>query len=80
MGFSKPKKKWSSFIELKDSLLKGALIDQWRKFVDLRTMPAIIATLYSLPYKSPHDNPVANGRGLQIAEEFYSLAHEWLAR
>jgi len=55
-----------------------ALTDEWKKFVDLETMPEIIATLYHLPYKNPHGTPEANARGLQIAEEFYQLAKEWL--
>ena len=55
-----------------------ALIDEWKKFVDLETMPEIVATLYHLPYKKPHGAPEANARGLQITEEFYQLAKEWL--
>ncbi|MDP3661770.1 MAG: hypothetical protein Q8R17_02895 [bacterium] len=36
--------------------------------------------LYHLPddKKKPHGNPQPNKRGLQIAQEFYKLAKEWL--
>lgn len=54
------------------------LTDKWKKFVDLNERPEIIATLYHLSYKPPHNNPEANPRGLQIAGEFYALAKEWL--
>ena len=54
------------------------LIDKWKKFIDLSARPEIIATLYHLPYKNPHGAPEANARGLQITEEFYQLAKEWL--
>lgn len=54
------------------------LTDKWKKFVDLSARPEIIATLYHLPHKDPHRNPEANERGLQIANEFYRLAREWL--
>jgi len=54
------------------------LIDKWKKFVDLDKKPEIIATLYSLKNKDPHDNPQPNGRGLQIVNEFYKLAQDWL--
>ena len=56
-----------------------ALIDRWKKFVDLRKRPEIIATLYSIGRgKRPHGNPKPNTRGLQIAGEFYTLAKVWL--
>ncbi len=55
-----------------------ALTDEWKKFIDLSAKSEIIATLYHLPYKSPHGNPDSNERGLQIANEFYSLAKWWL--
>lgn len=54
------------------------LIDEWKKFVDLNKKPEIIATLYHLPGKHPHAHPEPNERGLQIADEFYQLAKEWL--
>jgi len=55
-----------------------ALIDEWRKFIDISKSPNIIATLYSLKGKTPHAHPEPNNRGLQIANEFYKLAKEWL--
>ncbi len=55
-----------------------ALIDGWRKFIDISKSPNIIATLYSLKGKTPHAHPEPNNRGLQIANEFYKLAKEWL--
>ncbi len=55
-----------------------ALTDEWKKFVDLNKMPEIIATLYSLEHRNPHSNPQPNDRGLQIANEFYKLAKEYL--
>lgn len=55
-----------------------ALTDEWKKFVDLSKRPEIIATLYHLPRKYPHAHPKPDDRGLQIAEEFYKLAKEWL--
>lgn len=55
-----------------------ALIDEWKKFVDLGKRPEIITTLYSLKRKDPHSDPKPNDRGLQITKEFYSLAKEWL--
>ena len=54
-----------------------ALNDEWKKFVDISKTPDIIGTLYSLKSKRPHGNPQPNGRGLQIANEFYQLAKEW---
>lgn len=54
------------------------LIDSWKRFVDLNGKPEIITTLYHLPYKEPHDNPQSNNRGVQIANEFYQLAKDWL--
>jgi len=53
-------------------------IDEWKKFIDLSKRPEIIATLYSLSKDSPKSNPQPNDRGLQIANEFYDLAKEWL--
>lgn len=55
-----------------------ALIDEWRRFVDLSQRPEIIATLYHLPYKKPHADPRPNDRGLQIVKEFYPLAKNWI--
>lgn len=55
-----------------------SLIDEWKKFVDLNKKPEIIATLYSSQHKNPHSNPQPNDRGLQIVNEFYGLAKEWL--
>lgn len=55
-----------------------ALIDEWRKFLDLGKKPEIIATLYHLKHKDPHARPKPNDRGLQITGEFYNLAQEWL--
>ncbi len=54
------------------------LIDEWKKFVDLSKRPEIIATLYSLKHKDPHNNPQPNDRGSQIVNEFYKLAQDWL--
>lgn len=53
-------------------------IDEWKKFIDLSKKPEIIATLYSLSKDNPKSNPQPNGRGLQITNEFYNLAKEWL--
>ena len=55
-----------------------ALVDEWQKSVDISKSPEIIATLYSLKGKAPHIHPRPNDRGLQIANEFYKLAQEWL--
>ncbi|OHA04207.1 MAG: hypothetical protein A3J10_01245 [Candidatus Sungbacteria bacterium RIFCSPLOWO2_02_FULL_54_10] len=54
------------------------LIDEWKKFVDLNQRPEIIATLYHLPHRPPRTQPESNDRGLQIADEFYKLAKQWL--
>jgi len=56
----------------------NSFIDEWKKFIDLSERPEIIATLYSLSYDKPHSKPKPNERGLQIANEFYNLAKEWL--
>lgn len=53
------------------------LIDSWKNFINLNEHPEILATLYSLDRK-PHLNPQPNDRGLQITNEFYNLAKEWL--
>ena len=53
-------------------------IDTWKKFVDLKKRPEIIATLYSLEKRKPHRNPKPNERGLQISGEFYQLAKKLL--
>ncbi len=53
-------------------------VDAWKKFINLREKPEIIATLYSLGDIDPHNNPQPNERGLQIANEFYKLAQDWL--
>ena len=55
-----------------------SLIDTWRKSIDISMSPEIIATLYSLKDRTPHPHPQPNDRGLQIANEFYKLAQEWL--
>lgn len=67
----------------KHSIFFGAarmryFIDEWKKFIDLSKKPEIIATLYSLSKDNPKINPQANDRGLQIANEFYKLAQDWL--
>ena len=54
------------------------LTDKWKKFVDLGERPEIVATLYSRKERQPHGNPQPNERGLQISDEFYQLAKEWL--
>lgn len=54
-----------------------SLIDAWKKYADINDTPEIIAALYSM-YKPPHAHPEANDRGLQIANEFYQLAQQWL--
>ena len=57
-----------------------ALIDHWKRFVNLNRRPEIIATLYSIGRgKDPHGNPQPSTRGMQIAGEFYKLAREWLS-
>ena len=55
-----------------------SLINEWQKFIDLNDKPEIIATLYSLEHKIPHFNPKSNERGLQISNEFYQVAKEFL--
>jgi hypothetical protein len=55
-----------------------SLIDEWRKFADLKQKPEITATLYSLKHKNPHNNPQPNERGLQVVNQFYKLAQDWL--
>ncbi len=55
-----------------------SLIVEWKTLQDISKQPEIIATLYSLKGKTPHKNPEANERGLQIAGEFYELAKMWL--
>ncbi len=55
-----------------------SVIDLWQKSIDISKSPEIIATLYSLKGKSPHPDPQPNDRGLQIANEFYQFAKEWL--
>ena len=55
-----------------------ALTDEWKRFVDLRKRPEIIATLYHLGHKNPRMHPEPNDRGLQITNEFSLLAKEWL--
>lgn len=56
-----------------------ALIDHWKRFVDLYRRPDIIATLYSIGRgKDPHSKPQPSERGLRIAGEFYRLARKWL--
>ena len=57
-----------------------ALMDKWKRFVDLSKRPEIIATLYSIGRgKPPHGNPQPNKRGLQISDGFYRFAREWLS-
>lgn len=55
-----------------------ALTDEWKRFVDLSKGPEIIATLYHLERRKPHAHPRPNERGLQITQEFYLLAKDWL--
>lgn len=54
-----------------------SLIDNWKKFINLKEKPEILASLYSLS-RTPHKDPQPNSRGLQIANEFYKLAQDWL--
>ena len=56
-----------------------SFIDEWGSEIDLSRRPEIIATLYHLPYRKPHDQPGTNARGMQIVEEFYLLAKVILA-
>lgn len=53
------------------------LNSRWKKFINLRQNPAILTSLYSME-KTPHSSPQPNDRGLQIVNEFYKLANEWL--
>lgn len=55
-----------------------ALADEWKEFADLGKTPEIIATLYHLSHRNPRAYPDPDDRGLQIVEEFYPLAKEWL--
>jgi len=55
-----------------------SIINYWASYIDLAKRPDIIGTLYSQGYGKPKSNPIANGRGTQIATEFYSLAKQWL--
>ena len=55
-----------------------ALTDEWKKFIDISKRPEIIATLYHLPRRLPHADPQPNARGLQIINEFYPFAKDWL--
>lgn len=56
------------------------LVDRWKVATDIHERPNIIATLYSFTDSkhTPHANPQPSNRGLQIADEFYQLAKEWL--
>lgn len=54
------------------------VIDFWLPHTDLSERPEIIGTLYHIGYGKPKPNPESNGRGEQIAEEFYPLAKRWL--
>jgi len=54
-----------------------SLIDTWKRFIDLNENSEVLASLYSMK-KDPHSNPKPNNRGLQIVNEFYNLAKEWL--
>lgn len=56
------------------------LIDEWKPYVDLTKHADIIATLYHLKYRKPHERPKANERGKQIAKEFYQLSKRWLQK
>ena len=51
-----------------------SFIDEWASEIDLSKRPEIIAALYHLPYREPHDKPGTNDRSMQITEEFYPLA------
>lgn len=53
------------------------IVDSWKAKVGIDLTPELIGSLYSLG-RTPHANPVANDRGLQIAQEFLPLAHEIL--
>jgi len=53
------------------------LLDEWHSEVGV-LKPEIVTTLYHMRYKTPHDAPGANERGLQIIREFYPLAVEVL--
>jgi len=52
-------------------------IDSWKSEIDLSNRIEILATLYHLPYRKPHNKPRENERGLQIAGEFYNYFKEW---
>ena len=55
-----------------------SIIDVWLQHNNLSNRPEIIGTLYHRSYKAPHPAPEPDKRGLQIAEEFYPLARQWL--
>lgn len=57
-----------------------SFIDEWESEVDLKKRPEIIATLYHLKYRKPHDSPGSDDRGMQIIKEFYPLAKTILFR
>lgn len=54
------------------------IIDFWSTYVDLSDRPEIIGTLYHKGRGDPHSNPMPNKRGVQIADEFYAYAKQWL--
>lgn len=56
------------------------LVDGWKAEAGIDLAPEIISTLYSLGYVKPHANPQANGRGLQIVNEFVPFARELLGK
>lgn len=51
-----------------------SFIDEWASEIDLSKRPEIIAALYHLPYRKPHDAPGTNDRAMQICEAFYPFA------
>lgn len=57
-----------------------SFIDEWESEVDLNKRPEIIATLYHLKYRKPHDTPGSDDRGVQILKEFYPLAKAILSK
>lgn len=54
------------------------IVDAWMSFLDLRTRPEIIGTLYSHGKGKPKNNPQSIPRGEQIANEFVPLAKKIL--
>ncbi len=44
-----------------------SLIDEWASEIDIRKRPEIIATLYHLKHRTPHNSPSPDSRGMQIS-------------